>query len=593
MSLYHEAAEVLRTLDTAAGSLKNRVFKRKDLKAPPAQVYALAIESCKWSGVLKEVIDASDLLKAERKLTPILALLLVHDLLLAKGGISLPASHGLRAAVERHKGRLSSELTRARLRRKMPSLQALRALVARDARAEDDGYPRWIRVNSLRSDIATELATTFAAYVQVASLAELMQAAPGTAIHVDQHVPNLLAAAPGTDVTKTDSYRDGRIILQDKASCFPAYLLDPQPHHGDVVDGCAAPGNKTTHVAAILAERRADAHVDAGRRALVYAYEKSRPRSDILTKMVGVAGAKDAVRIAFGQDFLRTDPVSMGFVGALLLDPSCSGSGIVGRDANPTLHVPTAYSAGAAAGAGKKRKREQEETPLAVAGAGAAPAERVLLDDDGEPVYAAASAQDLDARLRALAAFQTKIVLHALQFPAARRVTYSTCSVHAEENEGVVLAVLASEEARRGGWRMLKREEQVRGMREWPVRGEVAAAEGDEEVAQACVRAYKGDGRGVMGFFVAGFVRDEIPGTKSEGEGEGADAEPYVRDAEGVIVREQGTGMPLEKKTGRFVELKADEKEESADGSDGDSSSESDSAASSSEEEEEWGGFDD
>lgn len=67
MSLYHEAADVLRTLDTAAGSLKNRVFKRKDLKAPPAQVYALAIESCKWSGVLKEVIDATGLLKAERK----------------------------------------------------------------------------------------------------------------------------------------------------------------------------------------------------------------------------------------------------------------------------------------------------------------------------------------------------------------------------------------------------------------------------------------------------------------------------------------------------------------------------------------------
>ena len=67
MSLYHEAAAVLSAPSTHGGSLKSRVFGNKDLKAPPAQIYALALETCKWSAVLKEVIDQAQLLRAERK----------------------------------------------------------------------------------------------------------------------------------------------------------------------------------------------------------------------------------------------------------------------------------------------------------------------------------------------------------------------------------------------------------------------------------------------------------------------------------------------------------------------------------------------
>jgi 25S rRNA (cytosine2278-C5)-methyltransferase len=67
MSLYHEAADVLTVPINVGGSLKSRVFNKKDLKSPPAQVYALAIETCKWSPVLKEVIENADILRLERK----------------------------------------------------------------------------------------------------------------------------------------------------------------------------------------------------------------------------------------------------------------------------------------------------------------------------------------------------------------------------------------------------------------------------------------------------------------------------------------------------------------------------------------------
>src|SRR5206468_2605462 len=89
----------------------------------------------------------------------------------------------------------------------------------------------------------------------------------------------------------------------------------------------------------------------------------------------------------------------------------------------------------------------------------------------------------------------------------AKKITYSTCSVHAEENEQVVTKALQSDIAGQRGWRLLRRDQQIRGMREWPVRGDVDAADGSEGIADACIRAYKDDGRGVMGFFVAAFVR--------------------------------------------------------------------------------------
>jgi 25S rRNA (cytosine2278-C5)-methyltransferase len=70
MSLYHEAAAVLTAaVQEGGGGLRSRVFNNRSLQSPASQVYALAFEACKWSGILKEVIEKAALLPAERKVS--------------------------------------------------------------------------------------------------------------------------------------------------------------------------------------------------------------------------------------------------------------------------------------------------------------------------------------------------------------------------------------------------------------------------------------------------------------------------------------------------------------------------------------------
>lgn len=70
MSLYYESTPFL-----GHASLKSHVFSSKSLKSAPKQVFALVTEASKWSVILKEVIESSQLLAFERKVSIYLAVL--------------------------------------------------------------------------------------------------------------------------------------------------------------------------------------------------------------------------------------------------------------------------------------------------------------------------------------------------------------------------------------------------------------------------------------------------------------------------------------------------------------------------------------
>ncbi|KAK1139910.1 hypothetical protein N8T08_011071 [Aspergillus melleus] len=493
MSLYYDAVSVLTAPTSTGGSFKSRIYNSRSLKASPAQLYALIIEASKWDILLKEVIEAAGIIKLEPKLTPHLALLLVHDHLLAKNGIAAPAAHPLRQAIERHKTRLRGEFTKARVRRGCASVADLKDAIRREKDAANGAasaiYPRWVRINNVRTNLDAQLQSTFASYSKVDTLPELIVSKDeAPRLRIDPHIPDLVAVAPGADFSTSAAYRNGEIILQDKASCFPAYLLlgdqeeTKQIWKGDLIDGCAAPGNKTTHMASLL-PKTAKSQND-GRslpRSHIFSMDASKVRAKTLQKMVAAAGADPFVSVLQGQDFLALDPMDPRFenVSGLLLDPSCSGSGIIGRDDVPTLVLPDASTAnGPATGQGKKRKRRNDDTeshPAPPPGKKHSKGQQ-----QQEPNTNTVSATDENElsnthmsidRLIKLSNLQARIVEHALAFPSATRITYSTCSIHLLENEAVVSRVLSSEVAKRRGWRVLRRDEQPEGLRRWKHRG--------------------------------------------------------------------------------------------------------------------------
>mmetsp|Transcript_45859 Transcript_45859/g.143487 ORF Transcript_45859/g.143487 Transcript_45859/m.143487 type:complete len:524 (-) Transcript_45859:36-1607(-) len=302
---------------------------------------------------------------------------------------------------------------------------------------------------------------------------------------LDAHVPHLLALAPAEDADKRSFaaalrrlatsalVTGGGAVLQDKASCFSAQALlgggwGWGDAAGDIIDACAAPGNKTTHAGALLqewwaampqAEQRA---AYGGKRPRVLGLDKDKPRAETLARRCALlCGEKHAGLIDATQgDFLETAPDDKRFarVRGVLLDPSCSGSGMIRPE--------DARAAGGDGGdAGAADEREQR-------------------------------------RIRGLAAFQSRALAHAMSFPQVKRVVYSTCSLHRAENEDVVAGAL---EGRRDDWRL------VPVLQDWPRRGEAGGkAHGgiSEEEATALVRARPEDG--THGFFVACFQRVNV-----------------------------------------------------------------------------------
>lgn len=100
------------------------------------------------------------------------------------------------------------------------------------AEAADEEAPRVVRVNT-RVTTAEKL------------VGDLAKADCAAAPHPD--VPNALVLADPPP-TRGTLFRDGHFYIQDAASMLAPHLLEPQPGE-TVLDLCAAPGGKTTHLA--------------------------------------------------------------------------------------------------------------------------------------------------------------------------------------------------------------------------------------------------------------------------------------------------------------------------------------------------------
>jgi 25S rRNA (cytosine2278-C5)-methyltransferase len=107
----------------------------------------------------------------------------------------------------------------------------------------------------------------------------------------DPHLSDVLSIPGARDMHDHPLVLSGEIVLQGKSSCMPAHALQAQPGW-HVVDCCAAPGNKTTHVAAFVRT--------AG---TVFAFEKDARRCKLLADTLKRTGTTN-VEVQQGVRFV-------------------------------------------------------------------------------------------------------------------------------------------------------------------------------------------------------------------------------------------------------------------------------------------------
>ncbi|XP_034249272.1 probable 28S rRNA (cytosine-C(5))-methyltransferase [Thrips palmi] len=375
--LFKEAKKIVQKVREEGGNFKGLVYESKGSKSKEGggrlkALYALVSETLRHGSELDLILRNTQILMKEPRLDAWLARVLITQLLWRKQPLSSPALPikiilSYEAALRAQQEKLSSCISQTVSKKR----------------------PRYIRINTLKTseqevvdffvqdgwnEVWTKGTNDYAEFLtRVSSLSE-------KEFMRDMHIPNLLIFPDSVKFYDIKYYQDNYLILQDKASCMSALLLDPKP--GSVVlDMCAAPGMKTTHAAALL-----------NNSGTLYAIEKNRGRYSSLCKVVSNSGAT-CVKTILGCS-INSDGLSLPNVEYILVDPSCSGSGMASR-------------------------------------------QDVFNELDDIP----------KERLEKLAGFQSHILRHAMtNFPNAKRIVYSTCSMCPEENEAVIQNVLSTTE---------------------------------------------------------------------------------------------------------------------------------------------------
>ncbi|PIA16491.1 S-adenosyl-L-methionine-dependent methyltransferase, partial [Coemansia reversa NRRL 1564] len=437
---YELAAGILQCLEQRRGSIKSLTIGNDNVKPEnKRKVYALICQTLKYASVLVPLLKRSRIMETEG-IDRRVALLQLHDLLLTKAGLQRNgANTQLNKKISRHAEKLQMELDTIRQDRGVECNEDL----VPDYLKDDVSTFRYVRVNLLTTTVDRVVNQFIEEGYKLVDSSRVERNQLHSVLEVksrsfmrDLDLHDLLVFPPGTDLHAHKLYVNGSVVLQDKASCIPAHVLQPAPG-STALDACAAPGNKTSHMTSLM-----------GNQGKIFAFERNRTRLGTLIKLTSQAKCK--IITAQCADFLSIDPLDSEYaeVEYALVDPSCSGSGIVNR-------MDTLVDS----------SNVNDETDK--------------------------------ARLHNLAKFQTLIILHAMRFPAIKRISYSTCSVHEEENEAVVANVLNSQSEF-----ALASADQV--IPTWPRRG-LQTTGLTKEQADSLVRSLPEDG--TNGFFVAAFVR--------------------------------------------------------------------------------------
>ena len=143
--------------------------------------------------------------------------------------------------------------------------------------------------------------------------------AEGIASHAGILPESVVVDSPPAELIRSAAFREGLFYVQDEAAMKVATALEPKPGER-ILDVCAAPGGKATHLAELTAGRAEIVAVDANERRIAKLHEN--------IGRLGV-GSIDARVLDPVKDKEEAD--KLGDFDAALIDVPCSNTGVLAR----------------------------------------------------------------------------------------------------------------------------------------------------------------------------------------------------------------------------------------------------------------------
>ncbi|WP_035452886.1 16S rRNA (cytosine(967)-C(5))-methyltransferase RsmB [Alicyclobacillus herbarius] len=160
-----------------------------------------------------------------------------------------------------------------------------------------------VRVNRLKADVCEVVADIRERY--------------GSVVQPSQLFPFGLRLSRGLPIESWDLYQQGQVTVQDEGAMLVAPLLKAEPGQR-VLDLCAAPGTKTTHIAEIMD--------DAGR---IDACDLHPHKRQLIEQAAQRLGLKSIQTLTVDGRLLPHFEEHRGQYDAVLVDAPCSGLGVL------------------------------------------------------------------------------------------------------------------------------------------------------------------------------------------------------------------------------------------------------------------------
>lgn len=291
-----------------------------------ALAMTLAFGTVQRRGTLDHVIAAFSSRPLERLDPPVLAALRLGAFqLLFLDGVATWAAVNESVELAKRERRGGAQLVNAVLRRVSRDGPAILGALPEDTPAEAAvrySVPEWLAAmwfDELGADEARALlgavnrpAESALRVNTLVSDVEAVRAALPVPAAAAADLPEGLVLEEGFDVHGSELFASGAVMPQSRGSMSVARALDPRPGER-VLDLCAAPGGKTTHLAALMGDEGSVRAVERhpGRAA---ALERTcaRMRARCVEVVVGHAAELDLRSAAYDR---------------VLVDPPCSGLG--------------------------------------------------------------------------------------------------------------------------------------------------------------------------------------------------------------------------------------------------------------------------